>query len=580
MATTVAPGNSAFAGGGLFPAGVPTSGPTGSIAGANVGGSLIAGVAGSAPLMARPSRGSNISIPYARVVMHPAGRTALPTVGEKEQTQLYLGKPTPAIISETDRLYTGRIAFVLGRRGTGFDFANRDNVIEQILGDEYLQSSNTTVNARMQSRLQNFSGGVDLNSMSRLCSFEYVELYFHHVLRKKTIDLGGNLNLLPGGNGLPPKFPTLDPKPTLNDVNGKFLLTRLMTSTGSAPSPEVTALLAKVEKSGVFAADDGPFLRGKALDTKLVDGVYRGGGKAPLNLGDTLAFQALELKLKELGALDWAPDGIVLSKLTSGQPGADGLVDDEIDSRDGQLFNVTVSGPAITSNYCNDSMLEVMPLDKVFVVIVGDVWRDMDDAQIATVWTNDARDSKDGDYKKYDDAFKTYIGADDRDVNAPFGNNDRGKLLGEPAAKEVITNLQIMRMTSSQMINYSSYKKGDKKSRCGLPIGNKGGRYVIGGWCLGTVLDSSAARATHDGVSLVGAVKRARTSHACNVIVSIEWWEADRMFRQFMNRGSLGSDENAAVGVLRSRYEPKRRPVDPLNSAASGRPSAQQIAPP
>jgi hypothetical protein len=561
MAASVTPGNAPFQGGGFFPSAPPTSGPTGSIAGANVGGSLISGVAGSSPMMARNNRGSNISIPYARVVLHSAGRTALPTTGAANPGQLVLGKPNPSIISETDRLFTGRLCFILGRRGAGFPAGEATSDINRILGMEYQQSTNATVTSRMQSRLSHFaSGGVDMNTMSRLCSFEYLELYFYHVLRARTINLGDAIDM--SGDIKYKNLPNAIGQ--LNAVDGTQLLGGLKTIAAKTPAAPVAGP-AEAAVSGVFARDEGPFLRGMTIDSSMVDKVYRGGGKAPTNLGDVVAFQALEKKLKDLGALDWTPDGVVLSKLTSGAPGNDGLVDDEIDSRDGQLFNVTINGPAITSTYCHDEKLEVMPLDKLFICIVGDVWVGADAAAVKTAWDNAALPKTDANYKSYEDAFKEHIKDDARNASAAIGAPTAG------AANETITNLQVVRMTSSQMVNYSAYRKGHEKSRMGMPLGADGGRYIIGGWCIGTVIDSSAARATHDGVSLVGAVKRAKTSHACNAIVGIEWWSADRMYRRYMNRGSAGEANKPSTGTIRSRYDPSRRVVDKKNLPVSAR---------
>ena len=36
-------------------------------------------------MLARNTRGTNVSIPYARVVLHPAGRTALPAPGGEDK---------------------------------------------------------------------------------------------------------------------------------------------------------------------------------------------------------------------------------------------------------------------------------------------------------------------------------------------------------------------------------------------------------------------------------------------------------------------------------------------------------------
>jgi hypothetical protein len=68
---SVNPANSPYAGGGIFPAAPPVAGPTGSIAGANVGGTLIGAVQGSTPRLARTDRGTNVTVPYARVRAPP-----------------------------------------------------------------------------------------------------------------------------------------------------------------------------------------------------------------------------------------------------------------------------------------------------------------------------------------------------------------------------------------------------------------------------------------------------------------------------------------------------------------------------
>ena len=71
-----------------------------------------------------------------------------------------------------------------------------------------------------------------------------------------------------------------------------------------------------------------------------------------------------------------------------------------------------------------------------------------------------------------------------------------------------------MLSTSSQMVNYSAikfdgngrqmvddsapergYAKVTGQSRMGLRLGENGGEYIVGGWCIGNVLDSAASRA-------------------------------------------------------------------------------------
>lgn len=87
--------------------------------------------------------------------------------------------------------------------------------------------------------------------------------------------------------------------------------------------------------------------------------------------GDEVAFDLLERALEDIGVTDWRPDGIVLSKGTN-DPN-DKLSDEYFDVRDGQLYNMRIQGPALTSTWTGDPALEMMPLDKVFIVIVADV---------------------------------------------------------------------------------------------------------------------------------------------------------------------------------------------------------------
>ena len=150
----------------------------------------------------------------------------------------------------------------------------------------------------------------------------------------------------------------------------------------------------------------------------------------------------------------------------------------------------------------------------------------------------------------YETAFKAAIGNDDDVAKTTRAARKRVPV------KQTITNLQVRKMTSSQMVSGSAYTKTER-SRLGLPIGPKGGRYIIGGWCVGTVIDSSAARATHDGVALMGGVKRAKCTHAANIVVNVEWWSADRMFQMYMNPGAAQGNR----GTLRSRYDMSRRPL-------------------
>jgi hypothetical protein len=216
---------------------------------------------------------------------------------------------------------------------------------------------------------------------------------------------------------------------------------------------------------------------------------------------------------------------------------------------------VTVSGPAVSSSWTGDYHREVMPLDKVFVVIVADVWDGVNGpAAVAK--------HKDGagkvSYDAYTAAKKTLAAAQP----LPNGRDaaEIEALVEADNSEAAITNMRVRLVTSSEMVNCSAMKPGkdnkttvDPTSRMGLMIsGNDGvSEYIIGGWCIGTVIDSAASRALSDGMSMLGGVKRAKSSFSCNVSVSVKWWSADKMYRAYMNRD----------GKNRARYDgPKGLP--------------------
>ena len=542
----------------------------------------------------------------AQVVLHPAAKTALgPTPYELEGKGggpaiagdvTTLGRPATDYMVETEALYTGRVAFVLGRRGKNYT-------------NPTMTGPAQSVPFRQANQLAQFAvGGADVNTMQRMCSFEYLQRYFHYVLRTKTITIGANTDIGAGDDmnyvvksvkkttaNVDTKYKDFDlTEQPLTKIDGKALLNAVSTMRYSSEDalnttvPELARLATSLENSGIYAGDDGPFLRGKTLENGLVmDGSGKPRKDLPYALGDIVAFERLQQLIAENGACDWVPDGIVHSKLSQG----DTVLDDELDSRDGQLYNVTVGGGAITSSWTNDKLMEVMPLDKVFVVIVADVW---DGANKAAA---------DGAHAAgYEDALLKAANRKD------FRSKAQQKtLFAKKNATMTITNMRVRLTTSSEMIGCSALKdrsatskskfpargtdadastrayynmERDRHSRMGLKLSGDGGvsEYIIGGWCIGTVLDSAAARSSMDGVSLVGAVKRQRTAHASNIKVNVEWWSADKMHRSFMNVGGRirqrhNGIANPKLAELVAEKENPREVVFPSSQRPAAPPS-------
>lgn len=522
--------------------------------------------------------------------MHPSGNTALPptplekaggngNIGGDPLTTL--GRPGDDMLIETESLFAGRVAFVLGRRGRDYAKPRVTGITasNQPKEPDPNPTNRLRVPFRQANQLAAFAvGGSDVNTMQRMCSFEYLQRYFYFVLKTKIIVIGAAAGAdFPDTMGFSPDVlkvrGLIETTGSMTNVNGAAVMTEIARRHNRNDNlPKPTTKLDKLQNSGIFLADEGPFLRGKTLETTISK---IGHGSAPIaaSIGDIVAFGRLQEMIAQSGACDWVPDGIVHSKLSQG----DTIMDEELDSRDGQLYNVTVGGPAIASSWTNDKHLEVMPLDKVFVVIVADVWDNVDE----TVVKAHHKNATDGTYEhellgkiaaSTAAAVTAATTAADK-AAAANGVRDENAREGYFAAgnkKAVITNMRVRLTTSSEMISCSSFKgknnqpgaQGadakaskatyfshsgrDRHSRMGLMLSGDDGvsEYIIGGWCIGTVLDSAAARSSMQGVPLVGAVKRQRTSHASNVKVKVEWWSADRLYRSFMN----------VNGGIRTRY--------------------------
>lgn len=208
-----------------------------------------------------------------------------------------------------------------------------------------------------------------------------------------------------------------------------------------------------------------------------------------------------------------------------------------------------MQGPAIGTSWTGERSLETLPLDKVFVVLVADVW--FDGAR--------AKEAAETDTSSYEKMRREAIEAGfDEGV---FREKQKSAYTGDLEENTVLCNFRVQVSTSSQMINHSNYdKKGnvqpsgggykrarlESMSRMGLKLCNQFGEYIVGGWQIGQVMDTSASRAAMPSGSLVG-VRTAPNSSALNVNVNISWYTADRLARAFNNpEGSVVTRFNSA----------------------------------
>jgi hypothetical protein len=135
------------------------------------------------------------------------------------------------------------------------------------------------------------------------------------------------------------------------------------------------------------------------------------------------------------------------------------------------------------------------------------------------------------------------VAVDDAGGNSAFNVRARGLRSGTIGLEKAqLSNFRLMRATSSFLTNYSNpFKRTNlNDARCGLPIGfdengaNGAGAgaasYIVGGWCIGTILDSGASRA-----AVSNQVRTAPCSMAMNINVNVQWWTADELYTHYMD---------------------------------------------
>lgn len=686
---TIPAGNDPFVGGSITRTG--QANVAGAIASANTGvGNPIGGVNPGTIFSARNNRGSNIGIPYTRLV--PLGSKQGGALGRPPTPAPAGGGPDVpdpnerVAVTETEDLRSMTVAFILGKRSApGLTVAyvepNGTESFEQNVDFGFSYNTNGLMAPGMPGT----------ERFQKLCSFEYLSRYFTNALWSKGIVLqnngaganaanaGGTFAAALGAAPLPPQWATGLPRMVaaaakkrsadrgvvagaagadLEGALGASTLT-VMTDVGKGMGlPGSEAEGANRIQQGIFAHDMGPFLRGKGITHDVLKGTLSGvtqdidpAGAGPIRpvapyhvsrcAGDELAFALFERLLEDKGFSDWRPDGIVLSK--GADDPSDKLSDEMLKSRDGELFNMRIQGPAVTSSWCGDPSMEVMPLDKTFVIIVADVWwGDITGAEAdVQAFVNGLLPASGAagvvpgaNATAQRDSLRKYLAAREKEL---MGNADGKALTATPkpkvpgtstpfaarpdntAAGEYATssagprpadlgagapaaavaartalqdkwdstlralqaqwaksermaqfqtaqatsyrngeitrfcNFRVKLATSSQMINYSAprfdaagvqvttevsndeYRRVHNQSRMGLRLGMNGGEYIVGGWCIGNVLDTAASRAAFPSAGTNIGVRTAPNSMAINLNVKVEWWDSDRMWRSFMN---------------------------------------------
>lgn len=633
MLQAVQPRSSGFGGGALVEAGRPTAVGGGGFASPGTAAAL-PGVPTSSVIEARNNRGTNVQIPYARLVPLHARENKSHTPDKRHVS--VDGKPQ----LEYDGLRSGELGWVLGRRFmaapddgaplTGTTTAGAPDA--STFDDPNLSGSSLFAN-------QAHAGlGFGVDRMQRLASTSWIEGFVKQQLGSQKVNLhqiqlGSAYNkAMDAGINLMHAFVAGS-----TAIHGPDIVDSVAQATGAAAP--------KKRLQGILVAEKGPFLRGMQVDSSVFEangvlGVLSGPeprNNGTLHLarheGDNLCFAAMEVELRRRNLLNWSPDGVVLSKLES--PTDEPMKSTELDARGAQLFNVAVQGPATTTVWTSDyrdHKLECQPMDKVFICLVADVaYNYTDDATFqgkvaaaaaarnnvvvaanalhnklknrqalgsektdlkaaidaamtasnelastadkikvggASKTTHEdllkaVKDGTAGAQAKLDATFKDWDATAVTDFKTVQDNIRKGVTF---VGRAVVTNFRLMRSTSSHLNNYSHWKSDSPNSRCGLRLGkpdgngtegNGSGEYIVGAWCIGTVLDSAASRST------VGSLTRtAPTSMALRVSVNVEWWSGDKLYKHYMDTNNPDDKKGGVLArgrelVLKSHKRPR-----------------------
>lgn len=536
-----APGNDPFQGGARFNLAPPTAG-SGALAPPGGGVQNPLNVSAAGIKMARQNRGSNVQIPHARVVPLSPADTALPAIAEllHEGAGAHPGRQRGGML-ESETLAAGRIGFVLANR------AEEDN--RGSLNDAGITLTSFSLEQSRQSwsLWQRLGHGVDRTD--RMCSFEYLERYFAVALKRVHVQLSGIT--VPNAAG------RRDDKRWSRGTLGRWTAD-LRQDTAVTNIPDVANIAAEPDyragdfPMGITAYDVHPFIRGKSLENKLFKVKDTAEQFVSRAAGDAVAIAMLENHLESKGLLDWRPDGVVVGKEDSGQ-GSDEM-DDAFDARLQQLFNVAVQGPAITTAYVGKRELQALPGDRVFVAIVCDRFRGPYDPMDAGLKLQKAPSVT--NLQDFEAAREALFNAKTEEMG---GVRRLARDACEDGLDATLFNFRVMLTTSSHMINSSGVNlpadpdepwKPGKSERMGLKWGDQLAEYIVGGWCIGRVLDSAASRAALPGHFASNANP---TSHSINIDVNVEWWSGDRMFRAYCDKeGKTFSSRNeSAYGGLR-----------------------------
>lgn len=464
----------------------------------------VVGVQPRSANFARNNRASNVTIPHARVVA--IGNASVPFNSDTAQTDL----TTPG--EPTKDLKEGQIGFVFARR-------SKEQGVP--LSRMHLRS------------------GKGVDRLDTMCSLKYLSRQFEANNLKRRIKLAEITTLADKEARKTWTSGTLNMVAQLDQYNNPGA------DTAISFDEEVTEMTDKMFNEnlhvGLFTYDVHPFIRGKSFATGLTniklgteanDRTSKSNTDVASSIADQVAIALFQRKLTEKGLFDWQPDGVVLSK---DHTGADSTTEQDFDRRNHELYNVAVQGPASTTILAGESKLLVLPGDLVFVLMICD--RVSDSVNIPADATT---------YEAWKTALPNENGVEAIQT-AVLALNNKLKV-----PEQTLTNFRLRVSTSSEMVHTSGVHcfqlppgtpwVPKPTERMGLKYKTQCAEYIVGGWCVGRVLDAA------EYIPAQFRFNSDPTSYAVNVDVNVEWWSGDRLARNFCDFECRTLGERHQVG--------------------------------
>lgn len=533
--------------------------------------------------LARQSRGSNVRIPYARIApMHETAKLPVPVHGGRDAGKLQDQ-------AEYDGLQSGTLAWVKRRGGGNYKAGDRNSKFLVGFGEAAPEGppgsdawkSMPGPDAAERTRKNINPTGYGPDRMQRMASTDWMEVCVQWATAGVEIPLHNAPVGIPSSGFFANDF-----------IGASFLAAPdIAYNYGKDPVSKTVAQMLNVMEGvpapmmqGFNVMEKGPFLTTYGRERK--DVLIKRDKESmvvPRHAGSVLVQEAFQKKLEDIGLFNWVPDGVCLSK---DETGPDAFADVDHDKRMGQLFNIGVQGPCITTTWSGSSSMPVLPGDKVFVLVVADVDYKVESGQDelsylkavadgnatlppgpAATPASEARKKALGAandasaYKTAVDELTAVVGAPSRVKVFEKLFKDAAKSLrnGTAYARATMSGFRLMRATSSQLTATSYVGDATRtrlaygaEARCGLKIGfdgrsSGGASYIVGGWCIGTVLDAAASRA-------YGAhgVRSSISSMAHNINVNIEWWDSDRLHDAYAD---VSDEDNKSTMRMRSEAQ-------------------------